>query len=127
MTERLIPLLLTCGPLVLTVAAWIKLYWARQPQWPRPVALVALSITSANAAFAAGTFLYYQFRPSSSWLPPWQDPQILQLALLFLLAPIGMIVGAVAGARGAAKWLIRVVEVASLPLLAVGIMACAAV
>jgi hypothetical protein len=38
-----------------------------------------------------------------------------------------MIPGVVAGVRGAPKWLICVVEIASLPLLAVGLMASAAV
>jgi hypothetical protein len=126
MTERLIPFLFTCTPLLLTLAAWTKLYRARQQQWPRVVALVALSIVTANAAFAAGTFLYYSFRPSPT-LPPWQDSQILQLALLFLLAPIGMIVGFVAAARGTPKWLIWIVEGASVPLLVVGFLACGSV
>ena len=58
---------------------------------------------------------------------PSQDPEILQLGLLFLLAPIGMILGLVAGVRGAPKWLIGIVEVASLPLLIVGTMAGSAV
>jgi hypothetical protein len=80
-TQRLIPLLFTRGPFVLTLAAWTKLCWARQ--WPGPIALMALGMISANAALAAGTFLYYQFRPSTSWLPPWQDPQILRRALSF--------------------------------------------
>jgi hypothetical protein len=123
MTVRLIPYLLTCGPFVLALAAWTKLYWARQ--WPRPIALVALGIVSVNAALAASTFLYYDFRPSP--LPPWQNPQILTLGLLFLLAPIGMIVGFVAAVRGAPKWLICIVEIASVPLLMVGVMASNAV
>jgi hypothetical protein len=66
--------------------------------------------------------LYYELRPPH-FLPPWQDPEILQLGLLFLLAPIGMIVGLVALVRGAPKWLIGIVEIASLPLFVVGIMA----
>ena len=123
MTVLLNPYLLTCGPFVLALAAWTKLYWARQ--WPRPIALVALGIVSANAALAAGTFLYYDFSPSP--LPPWQNPQILTLGLLFLLAPIGMIVGFVAAIRGAPKWLICIVEIASVPLLVVGVMASNAV
>jgi len=89
--------------------------------------LVALGTLTVNAAFAAGTFVYGEFRPPSHHLPPWEDPEILLLALLFLLAPIGMILGPVAGARGAPKWLICVVEVASLPLLAIAFMASAAV
>jgi hypothetical protein len=76
---------------------------------------------------ACGTFLYYELRPLSHFVPPWQDPEILQLGLLFLLAPIGMILGVVAGVRGAPKWLIGIVEVASLPLFIVGIMAGSAV
>jgi hypothetical protein len=38
----------------------------------------------------------YQQRPSPTFLPPWEEPQILTLGLLFLLAPIGMILGVVA-------------------------------
>ena len=53
--------------------------------------------------------------------------QILTLGLLFLLAPIGMIVGFIAGARGAPKWLVCIVEIASVPLLVVGFFAVAAV
>ena len=123
MTERVIPYLLTCGPFVLTLAAWARLY--REPRWPPPIPVLALGIVSANAALAAVTFIYYDLRPSP--LPPWQNLQILTLGLLFLLAPIGMIVGFIAGARGAPKWLVCIVEIASVPLLVVGFFAVAAV
>jgi hypothetical protein len=127
-TERVVILsMFTCGPFVLTLSAWTKLYWVRQRQWPDVMALVALGIVSANAALAAGTFLYYQLRHSHSWLPTWQDPRILVFGLLFLLAPIGMIVGFVAAVRGAPKWLICIVETASVPLPVVGVMASNAV
>lgn len=126
MSSRIILYILTCGPLLLTLAAWMKLYWAPRHQ-RHALALLALGIVSANAALACGTFLYYELRPSSNFLPPWQDPEILHLGLLFLLAPIGMILGLVAGARGAPKWLIGIVEIASLPLDVVGIMAGSAV
>ena len=69
MTGRLILYMLTCWPLALAIIAWTKLYWARQRQWPPAIALWALGIVSANASLAAGTFLYYQFSPSVSWLP----------------------------------------------------------
>jgi len=129
MTGRIVLYVLTCGPFVLTLAAWMKLYFTRQRQSPHPLALamVALGIVSANGALAAGTFLYYELRPPSHFLPPWQDPEILQLGLLFLLAPIGMILGVVAGIDGAPTWLICIVEIASVPLLVVGLMAGAAV
>jgi len=128
MTGRIVLYMLTCGPFVLTLAAWMKLYLARQRQSPHPLALalVALGIVSANGALAAGTFLYYELRPPAH-LPPWQDPEILQLGLLFLLAPVGMILGLVAGIHGAPKWLICIVEIASLPLFVVGFMAGVAV
>jgi hypothetical protein len=122
MNGRFIACILTCGSLLLTLAAWLKLYWAPRHQRDA-LALSALAITSANAALACGTFLYYELRPPTRFLPPWQDPEILQLGLLFLLAPIGMILGVVAGVRGAPKWLIGVVEIASLPLFVVGLMA----
>ena len=120
--------MLTCGPFVLTLAAWMRLYVARKRESPHPLALalVALGIVSANGALAAGTFLYYELRPPSH-LPPWQDPEILHLGLLFLLAPVGMVLGVVAGIHGAPKWLICVVEIASVPLFVVGVMAGVAV
>jgi hypothetical protein len=126
MNGRFILYILTCGPLLLTLAAWMRLYWAPRDE-RHALALLALGIASANAALASGTFLYYQLRPLSHFLPPWQDPEILQLGLLSLLAPIGMILGVVAGVRGAPKWLIGIVELASLPLFVVGIMAGSAV
>jgi hypothetical protein len=42
--------------------------------------------------------------------------------MLFFLAPVGMIVGLVAAAYGAPKWLIIPLEIASLPLLVVGFL-----
>jgi hypothetical protein len=94
MIVRLIPCVLTCGPLVITIAAWTRLYQKRQGR-QHALGLVALGVVTANAAFAAATFLYYELRPPSHFLPPWQDPEILQLGLLFLLAPISMILGVV--------------------------------
>ncbi len=104
----------------------MKLYWSPREQ-RQAVALLALGFASANAALACGTFLYYELRPSPHFTPPWQDPEILQLGLLFLLAPIAMILGVVAGLWGAPKWVVGVVEIVSLPLLLVGIMAGSAV
>jgi len=126
MNGRFILYILTCGPLLLTLAAWMRVYWTTRDQ-RHPLALLALGIASANAALACGTILYYELRPLSHFLPPWQDPEILQLGLLFLLAPIGMILAAAAGVRGAPKWLIGIVELASPPLFVVGIMAGSAV
>lgn len=124
--NELIGYLLTCGPFVLIFAAWVRVYRARQQAWPRPIALAALGITTANAALAAGEYLRLQFR-TAVWLPTWKDPQILTLGMLFFLAPIGTIVGFLALARGAPKWLVCVVEIASLPLLVIGFFAAVSV
>jgi hypothetical protein len=119
--------LFTCGPLALTLAAWGKVYWSRRLQRPRRLALVALSVVTANAMFATGTYFYYRLHPPSSSLPPWKDPQILNFGLLFLLAPIGMIVGGIAGTKGTATWLIWLLELASVPLVVLGFFASMAV
>jgi hypothetical protein len=47
--------------------------------------------------------------------------------LLFLLAPVGMIVGFIAAVRGTPRWLVWIVEGASVPLLIVGLLASASV
>lgn len=111
---------------MIALCAWMKVYWVPRNQ-RHVLALLALSIASVNAALACGTFLYYELRPSRIFLPPWQDPETLQLGLLFLFSPVAMILGIIAGARGAPKWLIAVVEIVSLPLFIVGIIAGSAV
>lgn len=121
MIQHLILILLTCGPLALALFGWVRLYRTRSRL--NALALVALGIVTANATFAAWTCLYYTLRPTA-WLPPWKDPEILNFGLLFLFAPIGMILGAIsAGRRNAPRWLIAIMEIASLPLLLLGIMA----
>jgi len=125
MIQHLTLILLTCGPLALTLFGWTRLYRTRTQ--PNTLALVALGIVTANAAFAAWTCLYYTLRPTP-YLPPWKDPEILNFGLLFLFAPIGMILGAIsAGRRNAPRWLIALMEIASLPLLLLGIMGGCAV
>ena len=118
--------LFSCGPLAVMIATWVGLSRVRDHQRPR-LATIALSIVTANSMFAAFTYAYYRVHPPSPSLPPWKDPQILNFGLLFLLAPIGMIVGGIAATRGTAKWLILVLEVASIPLLVLGFFASAAV
>jgi len=113
--------ILIYSPLVFILAAWLKVYWAREWKWGNAFGLIALNIVTLNAIYGAGTFLYYESGPPSH-LPPWNDPETLGLGLLFLLAPFGMILGGVAAFTGAPKWLACIVEIASLPLLAVGLM-----
>jgi hypothetical protein len=125
--QLLIAYFFTCGPLVLVLGAWAILW--RGKQWPRSIALLALSIVTANALLAAWNFLYYQFRSVAQHPPPWQDPENLNFGVLFLLAPVGIILGLVAAAKGAPtpKWLMVVLLVASLPLLLVSFLAAVSV
>ena len=44
MTGRFVLYMLTCGPLVLTLVAWLKLYWARRQHTPHALGLLALGI-----------------------------------------------------------------------------------
>jgi hypothetical protein len=80
----------------------------------------AVCIVVANAAYAAFTFLRYSLWPSN--LPPWKDPETLDLALLFLTAPFGIIICVLAALRGASMRLIGMLLIASLILLFVGLM-----
>lgn len=119
--------LLTFGPLVLTIAAWIRIVIAREFDRVKASGLLALGVTTANALISSGIVLYHAIHPTPANVPPWQDSQVLDLALLFLSAPVGMGLGVFAGIRGSAEWLVAVVAIASLPLLAVGILAGMAV
>jgi hypothetical protein len=117
------PFLMTCAPFLVTVAAWVMLYRTQQLKSVRRVAFVALAIFTVNSLLAASTFLYYQFKPPSPSLPPWQDPEIGNYSALFFLAPLAMFVGLFAIGRGIPVWLICILEIASVPLLMVGYMA----
>jgi hypothetical protein len=85
----------------------------------RRSALWAVSIVTANSAYAAVIYLYYSLKPPSA-LPPWKDPETLYLALLFLTVPVGIVLSMVAGCRGAAKWLVVSLLAVSLVLWFVG-------
>lgn len=115
--------LLTFGPLALTLYAWTRFLSARERQRVRTSALVALGLATANALMSSGIVLYYAIHPTPPTVPPWEDPLVLDFALLLLLALVGALLGLLALIRGSAKWLVAVVEVASAALVFLGIMA----
>lgn len=118
--------LFSCGPLFVSMAAW--LYLVRTRRWPRPVTIAALSVLTLNALVAVRSFVVLSLRSSAKAPPPWQDVAVLTTALLFFLAPVGMILGLVAaGRRESPAWMIVLIEVASLPLMALGVLATMAV
>ncbi|GGA60767.1 hypothetical protein GCM10011507_10380 [Edaphobacter acidisoli] len=73
------------------------------------------------SGYAAYTFLYYSLKPPLN-LPPWKDPETLDLGLLFLLGPIGIILTVIAAARGASKSVVVPLIVASAILFLVGLL-----
>lgn len=123
---RIVPWLFISAPLAVMLIAWAILYRRREIERVRLIGLVALGLATANALFGAGIFAYYELRPRG-FLPPWQDPEILNLGLLFFLVPAAMALGVVAAVRGAPKWLMGLVELSSVPLLLVGFAAVVAV
>lgn len=124
MIQRFVFYLFACGPLILTLAAWLKLFLERRKGWPRPIALIALAVTCAVAVYSAVLTIYFAIRPTPPRVPPWEDSFVLDMAMLFLLAPIAGILGLVlAGKRAGPGWLIAVIEIASVPLLLLGVIA----
>ena len=72
-------------------------------------------------AYAAYIFLRYTVKPSP-FLPPWKDPETLDLGMLFLLAPIGLVSTGIAGMRGASRWIVIPLVVALFVLFFVGVL-----
>ena len=118
--------LLTFGPLALTIYGWVRFLSARE-QDRKTSALFALGVTTLNALISSVIVLYYAIHPTPANVPPWEDRQVLDLALQLLFAPIGMALGVVAAIRGAPKWIVAIVEGASAPLLIIGFFATCAV
>lgn len=121
MGDRQILWLLTCSPLALVLVAWLGVLWRWRLRHQAKLALIALGIATLNAVLAATTAIRYKFQPSP--LPPWKDPQTLDLASLALLAFAAIIVGLIALVYKAPWWLVAVVELSSVPLLIVGVWA----
>jgi hypothetical protein len=106
--------------------AWAAILVRIRQQSPTLLGAVALAVATVNAALAAGTVLYYEARPVPN-LPPWKDPEILNLGLLFLSTPIAIALAMWAASRGAPKWLAWTIGLGSVPLMIVGFFASAAV
>jgi hypothetical protein len=126
MPMQIVPWLFNCAHFAVMLVAWGVLYRRREVKTVPLIGGVALGLATANALFGAATFTYYELQPHV-FRAPWQDPEILNLGLLFFLAPAAMVLGVVAAVRGAPKWLMGLVELASVPLLLVGISAVVAV
>jgi hypothetical protein len=110
---------LACGPALLMLATWFTVLIRIRRENPTLLGVIALAVATANAALAAGIVLHYEAGPEP-YLPPWKNPEILNLAMLFFLAPVGIGLAMWARSRGAPKWLAWTVGLGSLPLLLIG-------
>ncbi len=118
--------LMILGSLAFVLAAWLIHSWQRH-RGLQIWTLLALIVVSANAIYALSLYVHFSLHPTPSSLPPWKDPETLDFGLLFLSAPLGIVAGIVAGLRGAQKWLIAMLMLASVSLFLLGLLASAAV
>src|SRR5580704_13146302 len=117
----LVPLLLVCGPAALSTFALVRALNEYRSGQLRAFPLLLVGGAWLISAYAALIFLRYTVKPSP-YLPPWKDPETLDLALLFLLAPLGIVSTVVAGLRGASKWVVVPLVVALVVLFLVGLV-----
>ena len=122
----LVPLLLVCGPAALSTFALVRVLNEYRSGQLRAFPLWLVGGAWLISAYAALIFLRYTVKPSP-YLPPWKDPETLDLALLFLLAPLGLIAGVIAGLRGASRWVVIPLVAALVVLSLVGFLEVASV
>jgi hypothetical protein len=111
------------APLIVTGSVCLQVYRARGTRLLNPFGLALLVIITAFAAMAAGSFLYFDFKPAH--LPPWESPEVLLLGLFVLVGPLCMITSFLTFGKQP-KWLFWVLEFASAWLTAVGLLAASA-
>jgi hypothetical protein len=121
--KMLVPSLISFMPLIVTLSGWIKAYRSRRVESLHPFALVLLAFVTAFAVVPACSFVYFRLSPVH--LPPWQNPEVALLGWFFLLGPFCMVLGFLAF-RKEPKWLFWVLEVASVWLTGLGLLAVAA-
>lgn len=121
MKVSVVPLLLTCGPAVLSTFALLKSLRNYKNHELRALPLGMIGGAWIISVYAAYILVRYTVNPTPD-LPPWKNPETLDLALLFLLAPLGFVFTVIAGLRGASKAVVTSLSVALLILFAVGIL-----
>jgi hypothetical protein len=116
-----VPVLLTCSPTLISGLALGRALWEYKSGRAKPSAVIAVCGALLIAASAAFIYIYYELKPPSH-LPPWKDPETLDLGSFGLFAPLGLITAFVAAVRGASKWVVLPVLVALSILTLVGFM-----
>ncbi len=122
MSDLFVPALLTCGPALLATAALWETASRRRQHVTRAASVWTVGAVWLITIYAAYIFLRYTLFPPPGSPPPWKDPETLDLAMLFFLAPIGMGVTIAAGKFGASRRSVLALIASLLVLLAVGCM-----
>jgi hypothetical protein len=126
MRSLLLPLLIICGPAIASTIALLRAVKEYRSGKLRAFPLCAVAGAWLITAYAPYVFLRHVMK-SSPYLPPWEDPETLHLAMLLFLAPVGLGATAVAGLCGASRWVILPLAASLLLLFLVGCLEAASV
>jgi hypothetical protein len=120
--DLLVPALLTCGPALFATAALWETTLRRKEQLSGAASVWTVGSVWLITVYAAYVFIRYTLFPPAGSPPPWTDPETLDLAMLFLLAPIGMAAAIAAGKSGASRRTVIALIASLFVLFAVGCM-----
>lgn len=84
---------------------------------------VLLAFVTALAVVAASSFVYFELRPEH--LPPWQSTEVVLFGWFLILGPASVLLSFLA-LRKNPMWLFWVLEVASVWLTGLGVLAAMA-
>ena len=122
MNQLLVPALLTCGPWLLSSGALAETFVRCRKGMAQSSAVWLVGGAWLVSAFAAYVFLRYTLFPLPGSPPPWKDPETLDLALLFFLAPVGVGFTIAAKFKSASSWAMIALLISMAFLLGVGLL-----
>ena len=107
-------------PLIVTASGWLRAY--RKHSEPlHPFALTLLIAVTGLAIVAAVSFVYFDFNPVH--LPPWESPEVRLFGWFLILGPASTMAVSFLALGNKPKWLFWVLEIASLWLTGLGLLA----
>lgn len=123
MIRVLVPYLISFMPLIVTASGWVGAYRKRHSEPLHSFAFVLLAFVTALAVVAASSFVYFELRPEH--LPPWQSTEVVLFGWFLILGPASVLLSFLA-LRKNPMWLFWVLEVASVWLTGLGVLAAMA-
>jgi len=120
MTRVLVRHVIALMPLIVALSGWVGAYRKRRSEPLCPSAFALLAFVTALAVVAAGSFVYFELRPE--YLPAFESTQVRLFLWFLILGPACILIGF--GTLGKEpKWLFWVLEVASVWMTALGLLA----